>query len=335
MEPVTGRYDVTVKCIDATGSRKGDCIGAQARVELVIDTISIAFGGSYVNDFIKDGRIKHVDLQADAPYRMQPEDLSKLYVRNAEGEMVPYSTFASGHWIIGSPKLERFNAFPSVNIQGEPAPGKSSGEAMQAMEEAAAKLSSRQIGFDWTGLSYQERQAGTQTGALYAFSVLVIFLCLAALYESWTVPFAILLTLPLGIIGGVIATGLRGLNNDVYFQIGLLTTMGLTVKNAILIVQFAKARVEQGMDLVAATLEGTKLRFRPIVMTSMAFGFGVLPMTLNNGAGAGAQHAIGTGVLGGMITATFLVILFAPLFYVLVQKTFGARKEAEPRPDRT
>jgi HAE1 family hydrophobic/amphiphilic exporter-1 len=299
-------------------------------LDTIHDTISIAFGGSYVNDFIKDGRIKHVDLQADAPYRMQPEDLSKLYVRNAAGEMVPYSTFAGGHWIFGSPKLERYNAFPSVNIQGEPARGRSSGEAMQAMEEAAEKLSSRQIGFDWTGLSYQERQAGKQTGPLYAFSVLVIFLCLAALYESWTVPVSILLTLPLGIIGGVIATGLRGLHNDVYFQIGLLTTMGLTVKNAILIVQFAKARVEQGMDLIEATLEGTKLRFRPIVMTSLAFGFGVLPMTLTNGAGAGAQHAIGTGVLGGMITATFLVILFAPLFYVLVQKTFGKRKENDP-----
>ncbi len=287
-------------------------------------TISTAFGGSYVNDFIKDGRVKHVDIQADAPFRMLPENLDKLYVRNSEGLMVPYSTFASGHWIIGSPRLERYNAFPSLNIQAEPAPGRSSGEAMQAMEDAAQQLP-RQIGFDWTGLSYQERQAGTQTGPLFAFSVLVIFLCLAALYESWTVPVSILLVLPLGIIGGVIASGLRGLHNDVYFQIGLLTTMGLTVKNAILIVQFAKARVEQGMGLIDAAMEGSKLRFRPIVMTSLAFGFGVLPMTLTTGAGAGAQHAIGTGVLGGMITATFLVVLFAPLFYVLVQKTFGKR----------
>ncbi|HNX35500.1 MAG TPA: efflux RND transporter permease subunit [Kiritimatiellia bacterium] len=288
------------------------------------NTISTAFGGSYVNDFIKDGRIKHVDIQADAPFRMLPENLDKLYVRNTEGLMVPYSTFASGHWIIGSPRLERYNAFPSLNIQAEPAPGRSSGEAMQAMEDAAQQLP-RQIGFDWTGLSYQERQAGTQTGPLFAFSVLVIFLCLAALYESWTVPVSILLVLPLGIIGGVIASDLRGLHNDVYFQIGLLTTMGLTVKNAILIVQFAKARVEQGMGLIEAAMEGSKLRFRPIVMTSLAFGFGVLPMTLTTGAGAGAQHAIGTGVLGGMITATFLVILFAPLFYVQVQKTFGKR----------
>ena len=294
-------------------------------VSSIHTTISTAFGGAYVNDFIKDGRVKHVDLQADTRFRRLPENLDRLYVRNTEGLMVPYSSFASGHWAFGSPKLERYNAFPSLNIQGEPAPGRSSGDAMQAMEEAAAALP-RQIGFDWTGLSYQERQAGTQTGPLFAFSVLVIFLCLAALYESWTVPVSILLVLPLGIIGGVLASGMRGLHNDVYFQIGLLTTMGLTVKNAILIVQFAKSRVEQGMGLIEATLEGTKLRFRPIVMTSLAFGFGVLPMTLTTGAGAGAQHAIGTGVLGGMITATFLVILFAPLFYVLVEKTFGTRK---------
>jgi len=258
--------------------------------------------------------------------------LGRLYVRNADGQMVPYSTFADGHWIYGAPKLERYNAFPSVNIQAEPARGRSSGEAMQAMEDAAAKLP-HQLGYDWTGLSYQERQAGTQTVPLYAFSVLVIFLCLAALYESWTVPVAILLVLPLGIIGGVLASGWRGLHNDVYFQIGLLTTMGLTVKNAILIVQFAKARFEQGMDLIEATMEGTKLRFRPIIMTSMAFGFGVLPMALTQGAGAGAQHAIGTGVLGGMITATFLVILFAPLFFVLIQRSFGKRDKLSSTDD--
>jgi HAE1 family hydrophobic/amphiphilic exporter-1 len=259
---------------------------------------------------------------------MQPEDLGRLYVRNTSGEMVPYSTFAGGHWIYGSPKLERFNAFPSVNIQAEPAQGRSSGEAMKAMEEAAANLP-RQIGFDWTGLSYQERQAGRQTAPLYAFSVLVIFLCLAALYESWTVPVSILLTLPLGIIGGVIATGLRGLNNDVYFQIGLLTTMGLTVKNAILIVQFAKGGMEKGMGLIDATLEGAKLRFRPILMTSLAFGFGVLPLAMTTGAGANAQNAIGTGVLGGMVSATVLVVIFAPLFFVLIEKVFGKKLKAE------
>jgi len=286
------------------------------------NTISMSFGSAYVNDFIKGGRVKHVDIQADAPYRMLPEDLQRLYVRNVDGKMVSYSALASGHWSYGSPKLERFNAFPSINIWGEPAPGRSSGEAMQAMAEFASKLP-REFGFDWTGLSYQEREAGTQTLPLYAFSVLMIFLCLAALYESWPIPIAILLVLPLGVIGGTIASSLRGMPNDVYFQIGLLTTLGLTTKNAILIVQFAKARLQQGAGLVEATLEGTKLRFRPIVMTSLAFGFGVLPLALASGAGGGAQNAIGTGVLGGMITGTVLVVLFAPLFYVLIQKAFG------------
>jgi hydrophobe/amphiphile efflux-1 (HAE1) family protein len=292
------------------------------------DTISISFGSAYINDFIKDGRVKHVDIQADAPYRMLPGDLERLYVRNEDGKMVPYSALASGHWTYGSPKLERYNAFPSINIWGEPAPGRSSGEAMQAMADCASKLP-REFGFDWTGLSYQEREAGTQTLPLYAFSVLMIFLCLAALYESWPIPIAILLVLPLGVIGGTIASSLRGMPNDVYFQIGLLTTLGLTTKNAILIVQFAKARLQQGAGLVEATLEGTKLRFRPIVMTSLAFGFGVLPLALASGAGAGAQNAIGTGVLGGMITGTVLVVLFAPLFYVMIQKTFGKRRVAK------
>jgi HAE1 family hydrophobic/amphiphilic exporter-1 len=242
--------------------------------------------------------------------------------------MVPYSALASGHWSYGSPKLERFNAFPSINIWGEPAPGRSSGEAMQAMADFASKLPT-EFGFDWTGLSYQEREAGTQTLPLYAFSVLMIFLCLAALYESWPIPIAILLVLPLGVIGSTIASSLRGMPNDVYFQIGLLTTLGLATKNAILIVQFAKTRLEQGAGLVEATLEGTKLRFRPIMMTSLAFGFGVLPLALASGAGAGAQNAIGTGVVGGMITGTVLVVLFAPLFYVLIQKAFGQRRVAD------
>jgi hydrophobe/amphiphile efflux-1 (HAE1) family protein len=284
-------------------------------------TISASFGSAYANDFIQGGRIKRVYVQADAPYRMLPKDLEKLYVRNTAGMMVPFSSFASGRWTSGPPKLARFNGFPSINIWGEPAPGRSSGEAMQAMEEAVAKLP-KGIGFDWTGLSYQERMSSSQAPLLYAFSIFVIFLCLAALYESWTIPVSILLVLPLGVIGGVIASSLRGLANDVYFQIGLLTTLGLTTKNAILIVQFAKARVEQGMGLIEATLEGTRLRFRPIMMTSLAFGFGVLPMALATGAGAGAQNAIGTGVLGGMVTATVLVVIFAPLFYVLIEKIF-------------
>jgi multidrug efflux pump len=292
------------------------------------DTISAAFGSAYVNDFIQGGRVKRVYVQADAPFRMLPGDLQKLHVRNTDGKMVPYSSFASGHWSYGSPKLERFNGFPSINIQGEAAPGRSSGEAMAAMEAFVKKLP-QGMGFDWTGLSYQERQAGTQAAPLYAFSILVIFLCLAALYESWPIPISILLALPLGAIGGVVGSTMRGMPNDVYFQIGLLTTLGLTTKNAILIVQFAKIRVEEGMGLIEATLQAAKLRLRPIVMTSLAFGFGVLPLALAGGAGAGAQRAIGTGVLGGVVTATFLVTLFAPLFYVLIFSLSGKHRKQE------
>ena len=291
-------------------------------------TLVAAFGSAYVNDFVKGGDVKRVYIQADAPYRMQPKDLEKLYVRNASGQMVPYSSFATGRWTFGSPRLERFNGFPAMNIWGEPAGGKSSGEAMQAMEEAVEKLP-KGIGFDWTGLSYQERMSSSQAPLLYAFSIFVIFLCLAALYESWTIPISVLLVLPLGVIGGIIASSMRGLSNDVYFQIGLLTTLGLATKNAILIVQFAKGGMEKGMGLIEATIEGAKLRFRPIIMTSLAFGFGVLPLALTTGAGAGAQNAIGTGVLGGMVSATVLVVIFAPLFFVLIEKIFGRRKKLE------
>jgi HAE1 family hydrophobic/amphiphilic exporter-1 len=291
-------------------------------------TIAATFGGAYANDFIQGGRVKRVYAQADAPYRMLPKDLEKLYVRNMAGKMVPFSSFASGRWTSGSPRLARFNGFPSINIWGEPAPGRSSGEAMQAMEETIGKLP-KGIGFDWTGLSYQERMASSQAPLLYAFSIFVIFLCLAALYESWPIPISILLVLPLGVIGGIIASSMRGMSNDVYFQIGLLTTLGLATKNAILIVQFAKVGMEKGMGLIDATLEGAKLRFRPIIMTSLAFGFGVLPLALTTGAGAGAQNAIGTGVLGGMVTATVLVVIFAPLFYVLIEKRFGKRGKSE------
>ncbi len=292
------------------------------------NTISASFGSAYVNDFIQSGRVKRVYVQADAPYRMLPDDLEKLHVRNTAGKMVPFSAFATGHWTSGSPKLQRYNGFPSINIQGESAPGRSSGEAMRAMEGFIKKLP-QGIGFDWTGLSYQERMSSAQAPLLYAFSIFVIFLCLAALYESWAIPIAILLTLPLGVIGGVIASSLRGLPNDVYFQIGLLTTLGLTTKNAILIVQFAKTRREQGLGLIEATLEGAKLRFRPIVMTSLAFGFGVLPLALTTGAGAGAQNAIGTGVLGGMVTATVLVVIFTPLFYVLIERFLGRHRQRQ------
>jgi multidrug efflux pump len=291
-------------------------------------TISAAFGSSYVNDFIQAGRVKRVYVQADAPHRMLPKHIEDLYVRNTMGKMVPFTSFAAGHWSSGSPKLERYNAFPSINIWGEAAPGRSSGEAMKAMEEIASKLP-QGIGFDWTGLSYQERMAGSQAPILYAFSILVIFLCLAALYESWPIPISILMALPLGAIGGVIGSTMKGMPSDVYFQIGLLTTLGLTTKNAILIVQFAKARVEEGMGLIEATLEGSRLRLRPIVMTSLAFGFGVLPLALASGAGAGAQRAIGIGVLGGVVSATFLVTLFAPLFYVLITRLSGKHRKLE------
>ncbi|MGO9567719.1 MAG: efflux RND transporter permease subunit, partial [Desulfomonilaceae bacterium] len=297
--------------------------GAQGLpITSVHNTISTAFGSNYVNNFIQGGRVKRVYVQADAPYRMLPKDLEKLYQRNTAGKMVPFSSFASGHWSFGSPQLERYNAFPSINLWGEPAPGRSSGEAMQAMEEMAKKLP-REFGFDWTGISYQELLAGSQAAPLYAFSVLVIFLVLAALYESWSLPISIMLAFPLGVIGGVLASSFRGLPNDVYFQLGLLTILGLTTKNAILIVVFAKAKLEEGAGLIEATLEGARLRFRPIVMTSLAFGFGVLPLALATGAGAGAQKAIGTCVLGGMITATSLAIIFIPLFYVLIYRTFG------------
>jgi hydrophobe/amphiphile efflux-1 (HAE1) family protein len=327
-----GLEDVSEYRIDVDWEKAG-ALGLP--ITAIHNTISAAFGSAYVNDFIQGGRVKKVFVQADAPFRMLPKDLEKLYVRNNAGKMVPFSSFASGHWSSGSPKLERFNGFPSINIQGEAAPGRSSGEAMNAMEEFIRQLP-RGFGYDWTGLSYQERQAGTQVAPLYAFSILVIFLCLAALYESWPIPISILMSLPLGVIGGVIASSLRHLPNDIYFQIGLLTTLGLTTKNAILIVQFAKTRVEQGMNLIEATLEGAKLRLRPIVMTSLAFGFGVLPLALATGAGAGAQKAIGTSVLGGVVTSTFLVTLFAPLFYVLIEKSLGKHnKEQMIKPNET
>ncbi len=323
-----GMEDVPQYRVDVDWAKAG-ALGVP--ISSIHNTISAAFGSAYGNDFVQGGRIKRVYVQADAPYRMLPSDMERLYVRNNAGKMVPFSSFASGRWTSGSPKLERYNGFPSMNILGQAAPGRSTGEAMAAMEEAVSKLPSG-FGYDWTGLSYQERMAGNQTGILYAVSIFVIFLCLAALYESWAIPISVLIALPLGIIGGIIASSMRGMSNGVYFQIGLLTTMGLTAKNAILIVQFAKARLEAGMDLAAATLEAAKLRFRPIMMTSLAFGFGVLPLAINTGAGSGAQNAIGTCVLGGMITATILVLMFSPLFYVLIEKLFGKHKKADGVP---
>ncbi len=296
----------------------------QLPINSINANIAAAFGGMYVNDFVKDGRVKKVYLQYDAPYRMLPEDLQRIYVRNAEGKMVPFSAFAKGKWIYGAQQLERYNGFPSINIQGEAAPGFSSGDAIKIMEEIASKLP-KEIGYAWTGLSYQEKMATSQGPLVYAFAIFVIFLVLAALYESWPIPIAILLSMPLGVIGGIIATNYRGFENDVYFQIGLVTILGLTTKNAILIVQFARERIEAGYDLMKAVLEAAKLRLRPILMTSFAFGFGVLPLALSKGAGAGAQNAIGTVVVGGTIASTFLAPLLIPLFYVVIYKLFGKR----------
>ncbi|PHS64497.1 MAG: hydrophobe/amphiphile efflux-1 family RND transporter [Thalassobium sp.] len=285
----------------------------------VNSTLSTAWGGSYVNDFLDRGRVKRVYLQADAPYRMLPEDLEQWYVRNRDGEMVPFSAFITTRWDFGSPRLERYNGVPALNIQGQAAPGLSTGDAMQAIEEIVAKLPAG-VGIEWTGMSYQERVAGSQAPLLYAISLLVVFLCLAALYESWSVPFSVILVVPLGILGALIAANSRELANDVYFQVGLLTTIGLSAKNAILIVEFAKSLVDQGKGVVEATLEAARMRLRPILMTSMAFILGVLPLAISTGAGAMSRQAIGTGVIGGMLAATFLAIFFVPLFYVLVMK---------------
>jgi multidrug efflux pump len=291
-------------------------------------TLSTAWGSYYVNDFINNGRIKKVYLQADAPYRMQPEDVNYWYVRNSTGEMVPFNTFTTGHWSFGSPRLERFNGNPAVEIVGEAAPGKSSGEAMAIIGQLVAQLPSG-IGYEWTGASFQETQAGSQAPALYAISLLVVFLCLAALYESWSVPFSVMLAVPLGVLGALMAAYFRGLENDVYFQVGLLTTIGLSAKNAILIVEFAKRRYDKGKDLVEATIKACRLRLRPILMTSLAFMLGVLPLAISTGAGANSRHAIGTGVLGGMLSATVLAIVFIPLFFVVVMRLFKTHRAPE------
>ena len=325
----SGLDDVTQYRIDVDWEKAG-ALGVP--INAIHNTISAAFGSAYVNDFIQGGRVKRVYLQADAPYRMLPKDLNRLYVRNDSGSMTPFASFARGHWFFGPPMLERYNSFPAFNIWGEPAPGRSSGDAMQAMEEMVPKLP-KGIGFDWSGLSYQERMAKSQAPLLYTFSIIVIFLCVAALYESWTIPVANLLMLPLGLLGAIVATSLRGLPNDVYFQIGCLTTLGLSTKNAILIIQFARERRARGADLVEATLGAVKTRFRPVIMTSLAFFFGVLPLALTTGAGAGAQNAIGTAVVGGMMSATFIDLFFIPLFYVLVCSLFQRKRQQLPEPD--
>ncbi|KPY50297.1 efflux RND transporter permease subunit [Pseudomonas syringae] len=290
------------------------------------NTLSIALGGSYVNDFIDRGRVKKVYIQGDSGARMTPEDLKKWYVRNSSGEMVPFSAFASGKWTYGSPKLSRYNGVAAEEVLGTPAPGYSSGEAMAEVEALAKKLP-QGIGISWTGLSYEERLSGSQAPALYALSLLVVFLCLAALYESWSIPIAVILVVPLGVIGALMATNLRGLSNDVFFQVGLLVTVGLAAKNAILIVEFAKELHEQGKSLVDSAIEACRMRLRPIIMTSMAFILGVVPLAISTGAGSGSQHSIGTGVIGGMITAVILAIFWVPLFFVSVSGLFKSKKK--------
>ncbi|HOC42631.1 MAG TPA: efflux RND transporter permease subunit [Thermoanaerobaculales bacterium] len=317
-----GMADVPMYKVDIDWEKAG-ALGVP--VSSVQSYLSTAFGSAYLGNFVQGGRVKRVYAQADARFRMLPGDLDHLYVRNRQGRLVPLSAVATGRWVYGSPRLERYNSFPAMNIQGEPAPGHSSGEAMRAMEELISRLPAG-VGHEWTGLSYQQRMSESQAGLLYAFSILAIFLVLAALYESWTFPISVMLALPLGVVGGVLASSTRGMPNDVYFQIGLLTVLGLTTKNAILIVQFATQRIEQGKGLVEATVEAARLRLRPIVMTSLAFGCGVLPLAIAGGAGAGAMRAIGTSVLGGMITGTFLAIFFIPLFFVIIVRVFGRKR---------
>ncbi|MDR2188559.1 MAG: efflux RND transporter permease subunit [Azonexus sp.] len=305
---------------------KAEALGVSTAA--INQTFSIAWASQYVNNFLdRDGRIKKVYVMADAPFRMKPEDMNLWQVRNAEGDMVPFDVFGKGYWTYGSPKLERYNGVSSMQIQGQGAPGVSTGQAMTAMEAHAAKLPPG-IGYEWTGISYQERQSGSQAPILYAISILVVFLCLAALYESWSIPFSVIMVVPLGVIGALLAVTLRGLESDVFFQVGVLTTIGLSAKNAILIVEFARnLQAENKMGPVEAALEASRLRLRPILMTSLAFGFGVLPLAISTGAGSGSQHAIGTGVIGGMLTATFLAIFMIPMFFVVIRAKFAGETE--------
>ncbi|WP_049190708.1 efflux RND transporter permease subunit, partial [Serratia marcescens] len=302
--------------------RKAQALGVS--IDDINNTLSTAWGSTYVNDFVDRGRVKKVYVQAAAPFRMLPDDINKWYVRNSAGGMVPFSAFATSHWEYGSPRLERYNGSSALEIVGEAANGVSTGTAMAEMEKLVSQLPTG-FGLEWTAMSYQERLSGSQAPALYAISLLVVFLCLAALYESWSIPFSVMLVVPLGVIGAVAATWLRGLENDVYFQVGLLTIIGLSAKNAILIVEFANELNHKGQDLMSATLDASRMRLRPILMTSLAFIFGVLPMATSSGAGSGSQHAVGTGVMGGMISATLLAIFFVPLFFVLVRRRFPGK----------
>lgn len=299
------------------------------------NTLSSAMGGSYVNDFIDRGRVKKVYIQGDAPFRAEPESIKLWHVRNDAGEMVPFSAFSSSGWSFGAPQLTRYNGMPSYEIIGDAAPGVSSGTAMDLIEATMREMP-QGIGYEWAGRSYQERLSGSQAPLLYAVSILFVFLCLAALYESWSIPFSVMLVVPLGILGALIASTLGGQSNDVYFQVGLLTTVGLSAKNAILIVEFAKALQDQGVGLIDATLRAVRQRLRPILMTSLAFMFGVLPLAIASGAGSGSQRSIGVGVLGGMFTATALGIFFVPIFYVLIRGFFEKRRaKRHPAPATT
>ncbi|WP_318358612.1 efflux RND transporter permease subunit [Enterobacter sp.] len=301
-------------------SEKAQALGVS--LSDINQTISTSLGGTYVNDFIDHGRVKKVYVQADAKFRMLPSDVKNLYVRNNKGEMTPFSAFTTLRWVYGSPRLERFNGLPSMEILGEAAPGKSTGDAMLLMEQLASKLPAG-IGYDWTGMSYQERLSGNQAPALYAISLIVVFLCLAALYESWSIPFSVMLVVPLGVIGALLAAAIMGMSNDVYFQVGLLTTIGLSAKNAILIVEFARDLMDkEGMGLAESTLAAVRMRLRPILMTSLAFILGVMPLVISSGAGSGAQNAVGIGVLGGMLTATLLAIFFVPVFFIVIGRYF-------------
>ncbi|CAM4120573.1 MULTISPECIES: efflux RND transporter permease subunit [Acinetobacter] len=308
-------------------------------------TMGMAWGGSYINDFVDRGRVKKVYVQGEADSRMMPEDLNKWYVRNSQGTMVPFSAFATGEWTYGSPRLERYNGISSMNIQGTPAPGVSSGDAMAAMEEIIAKLPSMGLkGFDyeWTGLSLEERESGAQAPIIYALSLLIVFLCLAALYESWSIPFSVLLVVPLGVVGAVALTFLgmvllkdSNLSNNIYFQVAIVAVIGLAAKNAILIVEFAKELQEKGEDLFEATMHAARMRLRPIIMTTLAFGFGVLPLALASGAGAGSQHSVGYGVLGGVISSTLLGIFFIPVFYVWIRSIFKYKPKQQNNQEHT
>jgi hydrophobe/amphiphile efflux-1 (HAE1) family protein len=298
-------------------------------------TLSTAWGSSFVNQFVDRGRVKRVFVQGDAPYRMRPEDFGHWYVRGSKGDTAPFSAFATGQWTHGPPKLERYNGISSLEILGQPAPGYSTGEAMEEVENLVAKLPTG-LSHEWTGLSYEEQLSGGQAPALYALSLIVVFLCLAALYESWSIPFSVMLIVPLGVIGAVLGALLRGFENGVYFQVALVTTVGLSAKNAILIIEFAKANVEQGMGLLEAAVHAAQQRLRPILMTSLAFLFGVLPLAISSGAGSGAQNAVGTGVVGGTLSATVLGIFFIPVFFVVVRSLLTSRRRGElPGPSPT